>query len=132
MLRTVAGEAAIEIRAQVRAIMQSPRAFVHVPASLSIVRQLVSRRAIATNLVAVTRVRTIQVTRAEVVRLPTGSGILLQLQAGRTLAMVRAVGVDAIVGTIVSPCVLALVDVLASTFLLRIRISHGTGAIVVL
>jgi len=132
MLRTVAGEAAIMICAQMRAVVQSPRAFVHVYASLSIVRQLVSRRTITTNPITVlfARVRATQMAHAEVVRLLTGFGILLQLQADRALAIVRAVGIDAIVGTIVFPCILALVDILASTFLLRISVSHGTGAII--
>lgn len=127
--RTGALESAISIRATVGArIIVQLGAFVHVLASSAVVLQLVSFRATATNLVVVllAHMRTTIILGAKSLRRLTDAGVLLQVPAGRTLATVRAVGVNANVGTIM--LALALINIYASTLPLRITVSRDTNA----
>lgn len=67
---------------------------------------------------------------ARIVRqLLAGSRIFLQTPTGRTLAQIRALSINTIVGTLMFPFVLALVDILADAFFTRI--SRRTDAIII-
>lgn len=107
---------AFDVHANVTARVKPFEALVHVPAIFLVFLQLVSLWTTAADATVVlfARVRTTVILGASQLRqLLAGPGILPQPPSERTLAVVRAVGVDAAVGTIV--LVLALVNVLAST-----------------
>lgn len=73
--------------------------------------------------------RTTVILGAKIIRGLTDFGIFLQMPARRTLAIIRAVNINTIVGTIM--VALALVNIYASTLFLRITISHETSTIIV-